>query len=180
MRVYIMLAQGFEEIEAVTVFDILKRAAIDVSFVSITQNKEVTSARGMKVIADLILEDINVEKEDMIVLPGGMPGTRNLEASTGLTEIIKKHASYKGSLAAICAAPLVYGGLGLLKGLQATSYPGFENELKGAVCKTDAVVKDGNVVTSRAAGTAIDFSLYLVKELKGEEVSNKIRLDILY
>ncbi len=168
MKVYLHLAEGFEEIEAVTVVDVLRRADIDVETVSISGKKEVTGAHKITVTADKLFKEINYDKGTMIVLPGGMPGTLNLGNHAGLTEKIKAYAKQDKWLAAICAAPMVLGRLGTLNQKSATCYPGFEKELSGAnYLASVPVVQSGKIITSRGPGTAILFALKIVEVLIG-------------
>ena len=148
-KVYVFLAEGFEEMEAVTPIDLLRRAGVDAKLVSVTGNRAVTGAHGVTYLADLLFEEIE-EDADMLVLPGGLPGTTNLQAHEGLTKLLlKQHKAHKW-VAAICAAPMVLGALGIVKDRHATIYPGIEDKLIGATPLTDEVVVDGNVITSRA------------------------------
>jgi 4-methyl-5(b-hydroxyethyl)-thiazole monophosphate biosynthesis len=180
MKVYLILADGFEEIEALTVVDILRRGNVDVTTVSIKEDKTVTGAHNIPVIADTLLSQIKVEKSDMIVLPGGLGGVQNMSASETLLGILKEHNSYDGKLAAICAAPTIPGKLGFFKGRKATCYPGCEDDLLDAVKSSDNVVVDNNYITSRGPATAMDFALELLKIIKGEEVAKTIRGNMLY
>jgi len=180
MKCYIMLAEGFEEIEAVCVYDILKRASIDTFFVSVYGEKAVKSSRGMKIMPDMSLSEISsVESDDVVVLPGGMPGTLNLKRSDELAKILAHHYDENGVIAAICAAPSILGEMELLKGKRATCYPGFEESLKGAEFVEKAVVHDGNIITSRGAGTAIQFALEIVSLVKSRQEAEKISSAIL-
>lgn len=175
--VNIFFATGFEEVEALTVVDILRRAGVTVDMISVTGNIEVTGSHGITVKMDKLFEEID-DSAAMIILPGGVPGTPNLKAHEGLTAMIKRYKDIGKYLAAICAAPTVYGELGLLEGKNATCYPGLEDGLVGAIKKTDSVVVDGQFITSRGLGTAIDFSLKLVSILvdqtTADDLSNKI------
>jgi len=175
MKVYMHLAEGFEEIEALSVVDVLRRAQIETDTVSVTGKKEVTGAHGIRVIADLLFEDADYSSADMIVLPGGMPGTLNLEKHIGLTEIILQFSREGKWLAAICAAPSIFGKLELLKGKSATCYPGFEKYLIDAVHSEESVVVSDKIITSKGPGTAIYFALEIVKIIKGEESAEEIR-----
>jgi 4-methyl-5(b-hydroxyethyl)-thiazole monophosphate biosynthesis len=176
MKIYVHLAEGFEEIEAVSVIDVLRRADMDVETVSITGKMEVTGAHNITVIADKLFEEINYDKGAMIVLPGGMPGTTNLEKHAGLTEKIKAYAKQDKWLAAICAAPMILGRLGILNYKSATCYPGFEKELIGAnYLASVPVVQSGKVITSRGPGTAILFGLKIVEVLSGPNKAETIR-----
>ena len=178
--VYVHLADGFEEVEALTVVDLLRRADIETQTVSIMGKLAVKGSHDIKVVADIIFEDAVYSECEMIVLPGGMPGSANLDAHDGLREKIHSFNNQEKWLAAICAAPLVLGHAGVLKGKKATCYPGFEKELDGAEALTDSVVVDKNIITSRGAGTAMLFALKLIKELKGKELASKIAEKLLY
>lgn len=177
--IYVHLAEGFEEIEAVTVVDVLRRADIPVKTVSITREKIVKGAHNMSVTADILFEDADYGKDDMIVLPGGMPGTLNLGQHEGLVRQLRIFAEEGKWLAAICAAPSVLGKLSLLEGKKATSYPGFKDQMIGAKYTEDRVVQDGNFITSRGPGTAIEFSLKLVEILKDSQISDAIRTSMI-
>jgi 4-methyl-5(b-hydroxyethyl)-thiazole monophosphate biosynthesis len=175
---YVFLADGFEEIEALAPIDILRRASEPVTVVGVT-GKTVTGAHGIKVTADVTIDEALREDIDMIVLPGGLPGADNLQNSPEVCEYIAL-ANDKGAyIAAICAAPKILGALGLLKGKEAICYPGFENELKGAVISDKKVVCDGNIITAAGMGVAVDFALKLVELLASSEASEKIRKGII-
>jgi len=163
-KIAVHLAEGFEEIEAVSIIDVLRRASLDVIVVSITEKHEVTGAHQMKLVSDKLFEQVNYDEIYMIVLPGGMPGAANLDAHAGLKAQIRHFNAENKQLAAICAAPLVYGNLGILEGKQAVCYPGFENYLKGAEVLFIPVVESGNVITGRGPGTAIRFALKIVEK----------------
>lgn len=173
------MADGFEEVEGLTVVDLVRRAGIELKTVSVMGRIEVTGAHGIEVKADCLFEDMK-EPAEMLILPGGVPGTPNLKAHKGLQQLICKSAEQGIYLAAICAAPTVYGELGLLKGKKATCYPGLENGLLGAEVVYDNVAADGNFITSRGVGTAIDFSLKLVELLKNKAEADKIAKAIVY
>jgi len=178
--VYVHLADGFEEVEALTVVDLLRRAGIDTETVSVTGRLPVTGSHGIKVVADILFEDAVYTGCEFIVLPGGMPGAANLAAHEGLHEkILSFHNRGKG-LAAICAAPMVFGQAGILKGRKATCYPGFEKELEGAETVTDAVVSDRGVITSRGPATAMPFALAIIEEVRGKETADEIAGGLLY
>lgn len=179
-KVYVFLADGFEEIEGLTVVDILRRAGVDVVTVSISGNMTVTGSHRIEIGADVLFEEADFADADILVLPGGMPGTKYLGAHKGLTELLVE-ANEKGTgLAAICAAPSVLGDLGLLKGKTAVCYPGFEERLTGAVIGTHTVETDGNITTSRGMGTAIDFALELTCRLCGAEKAAELAKGIIY
>lgn len=179
-KVYIFLANGFEEIEGLTVVDLLRRANIDITMVSITGSEFVTSSHQITVKADALFEQINFQDADMLVLPGGMPGTKNLSEHEGLDQLLKSFHAKGKKLSAICAAPSVLGSKGLLQGKNVTCFPGFEDSLIGAQVKNTAVVADGNIITSKGMGTSIDFALAIVKSLDSEVVAAKIANAIQY
>lgn len=174
-KVNIYLADGFEEIEAVTVIDVLRRAGIDAKTVSVTRKKEVKGAHNIVMTADAIFEEIDNQEADAMVLPGGMPGTKNLDAHIGLKNLLIRFAGTNKLVTAICAAPSVLGKLGLLNGRRATCYPGFEQYLGGTIVKDEAVVQDDSFITSRGPGTAFPFALMLVEVLVGAEEANRLR-----
>ncbi len=164
---YILLAEGFEEIEALTQTDVLRRANIDVLNVGVT-GMEVTGAHNITVKADISIKEAAGKIPDGIILPGGIPGTPNIAKSDMAVELIKKVNEKGGMVAAICAAPSILGEMGLLEGKKAICYPGFEDKLKGAEITKKSVVKDGNIITSRGAGTAMDMALAITEYIKGE------------
>lgn len=179
-KVYVFLAEGFEEIEGLTVVDLLRRAGIATEMVSVTDSKTVTGSHKIPVTADGMFDDYTFDDAKVLVLPGGMPGTLNLGNHEGLCELLKKHYEKNGMIAAICAAPSVFGRLGFLEGRIATCYPGFEGQLSGAsVCATKVAV-DGNVTTAKGMGAAIDFSLKLIEQLLGKEKAMEISEGIIY
>ena len=179
-RVYVFLADGFEEIEGLTVVDVLRRGGVDLSTVSVMGRREIEGSHGIALKTDAVFEELDFSDADMLVLPGGMPGTKYLGAHEGLTELLKKTAEKGGRIAAICAAPSVLGDLGLLEGKEATCYPGFEGRLRGAVTSTSEVVVSGNFTTSRGMGTALPFALELLSQLKGADESEMIRKGIIF
>ena len=162
-KVYVFLAEGFEEMEAVTPVDLLRRVGVDAKLVSVTGDKAVTGAHGITYQADLLFEEI--EDADMLVLPGGMPGTLNLAADKVVNAFIDYAHKNDKYLAAICAAPSVLGGLGLLKEKEATCYPGFEDKLTGAKLSDKKVAVDGKIITARGMGVSLGFGLALVEAL---------------
>ena len=177
-KVNVYLADGFEEVEGLTVVDLLRRAGIETDMVSIMGRKEITGARKIPVLADKLFEE--QDDPDVIVLPGGMPGTLHLKAHEGLADLIRKADKEGKLLAAICAAPTIYGEMGLLEGKNATCYPGMEDKLLGANWQEQLVVADGKFVTSRGVGTAIAFALTLVTILKDEETAKSLANSIVY
>lgn len=180
MKAYIFLAEGFEEIEAVTPIDILRRASIETITVSISASNAVTGAHGISFIADKLFHQIVVANEDYLILPGGMPGTANLMAHSGLNELIQKQYNNNQQMAAICAAPSFFGKLGFLEGKEAISYPGFEKNLIGAIISEKNVVKADNIITAKALGVSIPFSLQIVETIKGKAIADKIAAEICF
>lgn len=177
---YVFLADGFEEIEGLTVVDLLRRAHIETRTVSVMGRKEIVGSHGISLLADEVFEDADFSDGTLFVLPGGMPGTKHLAAHQGLAKLLKKANDEKRRLAAICAAPSVLGGLGLLCGRQAACYPGFEDALTGAEVRYEPVVVSGTITTSRGMGTAIAFALSLIGQLLGEEEARRIKESIIY
>lgn len=177
--VYVFLADGFEIIEALSPVDILTRAKADVKTVGVT-GKLVTSSCGVQVAADITIDEFDFYDVEAIVLPGGMPGTLNLEKNPQVQQAIDNAVNTNVIIGAICAAPSILGHKGLLDGREATCFPGYEDALQGATLSEKYVVTDGNFVTARGAGVSVDFGLELVKQLKGEEKSNEIRKTIQY
>ena len=179
-KAYIFLADGFEEIEGLTVVDILRRAGVEIQMVSIMGRKELTGSHGIPVVADAVFEEVDFSDGTLFVLPGGMPGTKRLAAHGGLAAFLKEKNAEGKRLAAICAAPSVLGELGLVEGHRATCYPGFENQMKGADCRGDGVVTDRLISTGRGMGWAIDLGLELIRILVSENEAEKIRKAIQY
>ena len=179
--VYVFLADGFEEIEALTPVDLLRRAGADVMTVSIYPGrKNVTGARGIEVVADTTIDVTDTSEAEMIVLPGGMPGTVNLLECGPLMEIVDRQNAGGGRIAAICAAPArILGARGLLAGKKATCYPGLEKMMKGATPVIKTVVTDKNITTSRGLGTAVDFACELITLLYGSSRSEEIRSSVV-
>ena len=164
--VYLFLADGFEEIEALATVDILRRSEIEVKTVSITDSLEVTGTHGIKVIADIKTDDVNEFDLEAIVLPGGLPGADNLENCKFVTDLVTKAASDGKIIAAICAAPKILGVLGLLAGVKATCYPGFEGKLFSAKITHKRLVHDKNFITAKGAGVTHEFALKIAHALK--------------
>lgn len=176
--VYLFLAEGFEEIEALTPVDVLRRAGIEVATVGVT-GKEVTGSHGIKVAADISADEASSrldggETVEAVIFPGGMPGSKNLDASPLVDRFIERAVSDDAYICAICAAPMILGKRGLLKGRDATCYPGFEKYLEGAKYYEASVVVDGNFVTSDGMGSALDFALQIVALMKSDEESEKL------
>ncbi|MCO7122078.1 DJ-1/PfpI family protein [Ihubacter massiliensis] len=178
--VYVHLADGFEEVEALTTVDLFRRAQIGVQTVSITGKKEVTGAHNVTVEADILFEETDYEQCEMIVLPGGMPGAEHLGNHEGLTSHIRCFAKNDKYIAAICAAPMVFGALGVLDGKKSTIYPGMEDKLGGADYQNEKVVVDGKIVTSMGPATAMPFALKLIELLKGKAASDEVAAGLLW
>ncbi len=172
--VYVLLADGFEEIEALAPVDFLRRAGVSVTTVSLTGDP-VCGAHGIEVTADAPLRDVDFLDADMVVLPGGMPGTANLDECPRMSEILATVYDKGGYLAAICAAPMVLGKRGYLKDKQAICYPGFEEYLSGAEISLRPVVRDGRIITAKSAGVAWEFGYVLAGILAGREACETVR-----
>lgn len=176
--VYIFLADGFEIIEAMSPLDMLRRAKVEVQTVGVT-GKTVTSSCGVPVTADILPEDVQLDDTlQAVVLPGGMPGTLNLEKSDCVQQALDFAAKQGKLLCAICAAPSVLGHKNLLEGKQAIAFPGFEKDLYGATISSEHVVQDGNVITAKGAGVSVDFGLKIVEALCGKAASDNVRTTI--
>ena len=179
-QVCIFFAPGLEEIEGLTVVDLMRRAGISIQIVSITDSLDVVGAHNISIKADSLLSETDFSDTDMLVLPGGGPGTCNLEACEPLKALLKDFYSHDKYVAAICAAPMILGHLGFLKDRNAACYPGFEKELIGAMPVTLPAVVDGHVITSRGLGTAIEFACTLISLLKDEAAADDIKNEIIY
>ncbi len=179
-NVYVFTADGFEEIEGLTVVDLMRRAGAQVQMVSISDGLAVKGSHGIEIKADTFFDDVDFSQADLLVLPGGMPGTLYLGEHEGLTGLLQDFAAKGKRVAAICAAPSVLGGLGLLKGKRAVCYPGFEDKLTGAQVEMEEVVTDGCITTSRGLGTAIPFALELISLLFGPEKAEEIKKSVIY
>lgn len=178
-KVALFLANGFEEIEALGTIDILRRAQIPVLTVSITDDKVVTGAHNVTVIADVTFSDTDFSDIEILVLPGGMPGAKHLNEHKELKELISEYNSKGKQIAAICAAPMILGGLGILDGKKATAYPGFEPELIGAKVIGENVVVDKNVTTGKGPGLVFDFALRLVEQIAGLQTRREVQSGLL-
>ncbi len=174
MKVLVFLADGFEEIEAIVPIDIFRRAGIETTTVSISENKLVRGTHNIMVMADSLFNEMDFSEIDLLYLPGGMPGTRNLDEHVELKKLIQLQAAGNRKIAAICAAPSILGKMNLLNGKEAICYPGFEDKLYRAILSKDKVVKSGNISTAKGAGVALKFALKIVEDLKGKEAADKI------
>ncbi len=172
--IYVFLAEGFEEIEALATVDVLRRAELPVQTVGVGGDW-ICGSHGMRIQTDIREEDVELAKAQVIVLPGGMPGTRNLEASADVQRALDYMTENDRYIAAICAAPSILGHRGQLNGKRATCFPGFEKDCAGAVILDEPAVADGRIITGKGAGAAIDFALTIVEQLKGRSVSDALR-----
>jgi 4-methyl-5(b-hydroxyethyl)-thiazole monophosphate biosynthesis len=178
--VYLFLANGFEEVEALTPVDVLRRAGIEMKTVSINKGVEVEGKSHITVHADCTIDDVDTKTFDMLILPGGQPGTTNLDNCQKLHDMLKYAVDNKKWIAAICAAPTILGKKGYLKDKEAVCYPGCEVDLQGAVAGRNTVAKADNFITSKGPGTALDFSYAIVAALRGEKLANEIKSDMVY
>ena len=179
-KIYVFLANGFEDVEALGFVDVCRRASLPVCLVSVTGDKIVTSAHNVGIVADELFENLDFSDAALLYLPGGMPGAKNLDSHTGLRGVIMQHYSEGKPLAAICAAPLVYGNLGLLEGLKATCYPGFEEYLTGAESTGELVVRDGQFFLGKGPAAVLQLSYDIVAYFCGEDVADGICNGMLY
>lgn len=179
IKVAVIAAEGCEEIEALTVVDLLRRAGIETDIISLTENKAVTGSHKIVFGAEKRFDDIDINEYDGLVLPGGMPGTNNLAAHLGVCTAIQTFAANGKLLAAICAAPGVLGDLGVLGGKRATCYPGFEGRLVGAEVVFDKAVSDDNIITSRGMGTAVDFGLAIIEYFADKGIADDLAAAII-
>ena len=178
-QITVHLADGFEEIEAVTIIDVLRRAGLKVVTVSVTGNRIVKGSHNIEIKADALFEEVDYTIGEMIILPGGMPGSKNLNEHKGIKAQILNYQKSGKFIAAICAAPIVLGDLGILKGKRAVCYPGYESYLTGAEVLSISYVVDDNIITGRGAGVALQFSLEIVRIVKGEESAIMLRKAML-
>ncbi len=178
-KVYIFLADGFEEIEAITPVDVLRRAEINVVTVSISENLQVKGAHNISVLADAKFTDTDFSDADLLVLPGGMPGALNLNNHKSLIELLVDFSSQGKLIGAICAAPFILGEQGLLKNRNATCYPGFEDKLKEANYTGSPLEVADHLITAKGVGAAMKFALQLVTMLKGKELANDLAVKMV-
>ncbi len=178
--IYIFLAEGFEEVEALAPLDVLRRAGVDVQLVSITQSTAVRGAHGVQMECDAIIADIAEQEADALVLPGGLPGSTNLDECALLGRMLVNQFKAGRMIAAICAAPMVLGHLGLLKGVKATCYPGFETHLEGAQYTAALVQRDGQFITGKGPGAAFEFGYAILEAMGHPETSAQLREGMMY
>lgn len=179
-RIGVFFAEGCEEIEGLTVVDVVRRADQEVVMISVTGDKKVTGSHNIAFETDCLIEQADISSLDGIVLPGGIPGTPNLQAHEDVIKAVKEFSQAGKLVSAICAAPGVLGYAGVLEGKKATCHPGHEQYLTGAECLTDKVVVDGNIITSRGMGTAIDFALAIVEYFTDRTTVEKVRTGLVY
>jgi 4-methyl-5(b-hydroxyethyl)-thiazole monophosphate biosynthesis len=181
VKVIVFLANGFEEVEALTVVDYLRRMDITVDTVSITNEAKVTGSHGIPVLADKNLGNIkDISEYDGVVIPGGLPGATNLRDESKVIDIVKTMYENNKLTAAICAGPIVLERAGIIDGKKITSYPGFQEQLAGAKYQEQAVVRDENIITARGPALAVDFAIEIVRHLLGDEKASKLKAGILY
>lgn len=172
---YILLANGFEEIEALATVDIIRRAGIDIQMASVEGVRAVTGAHGISVMADCLIRRGDIEQSEGIILPGGMPGAETLRKNAAVRKLVQVMASKNALVAAICAAPMVLGDVGVLKGRKATCYPGFEKWLQGADYQEEAfVVEDGQFITAKGPGVTVPFALSIARRFVSEDTVNSV------
>jgi len=174
MNAYIFLATGFEEIEAISTIDILRRGGVELTTVSITGEQTVLGLHQVPIIADTLFEEADFADGDAFILPGGGPGSFMLNDHEALKQLLINKNEQKKWIAAICAAPLVLGGLGLLEGKKAICYPGMEAYIQGAVLTDQATVIDGNIITGKGPGFALKFGLTILAVLQGQDIADKV------
>lgn len=172
-KVLMPLAEGFEEIEAMTIVDILRRAKIEVVMAALLPGP-VVGAHNVSIVPDTTIDAVNADAFEMIILPGGQPGSDNLNADPRIHALLHEFASGEKLIGAICAAPIVLAAAGLLKGKCATCYPAYINNLDGAAYEDKAVVSDGNLITSKGPGTAMSFGFEIVARLAGRNVADNV------
>ncbi|MCR1975838.1 DJ-1/PfpI family protein [Clostridium sporogenes] len=177
-KILVFIAEGFEEIEALTVVDVLRRANIQCDMCSITSNKEIKGAHNILVNVDKTLEEIKSNEYNALVIPGGMPGATNLRNNNKLIDLVKEFNRDKKLIAAICAGPIVLSKANIIKGKEVTSYPGFEEDLKEGLYKEDLVFQDGNIITSRGPSAAMYFAFRILENFKKDSVK-EIKEDML-
>lgn len=179
-KVYEFLATGFEDIEALIPLDIMRRAGVDFKTVSITGDLYVESAHGVSIKADMLIEDADMSDADLIMLPGGLPGATNLNAHNGVKKAIIEQNARGKMIGAICAAPMVLGGIGLLQGRRATCYPGFEKYLEGAEYTHELCTVDGNITTGEGPAAALPYAYTLLAALTDKHTADQVAEGMMY
>jgi len=178
-KAFVFLATGFEEMEAIGTIDILRRGGVELTTVSITGEQTVLGVHNIPVKADKLFDETDYTTADILILPGGGPGSQMLNGHAGLKDLIVQHYKQDKLIAAICAAPLVFGGLGLLEGKKAICYPGVEPQLTGAIITDEPAVKDGNIITGKGPGLVFNFGLLILETLQGKETADSVASDLL-
>ena len=178
-KVFVLLAEGFEEVEAVTLIDYLRRAGITVTTVAVGEDFLVSGSHRIPVKADILFKDLDESEFDGIILPGGMPGAENLRKDSRVISLIRKMQERGAVVSAICAAPIVLAKAGILEGKKVTGYPGFEKELTGGDYREETVVSDGNIITSRGPSMAVWLALHLIERLTSREKMEEIKKGLL-
>lgn len=179
-KVYVFLADGFEDIEALAPIDILRRGGVDVTTVSIMQRLAVNSAHGVEMMSDALFEDTDLSDADALLIPGGMPGAKHIDEHEGVRKALTAQAAKGGLLGAICAGPMVLGHLGLLQGRRATCYPGFEGELEGAHYTAEPVTVDGNIITGKGPGASMAYGYTLIEILREKRIADTLKKGMMY
>lgn len=177
--IYMFLAEGFEEVEALAPLDIIRRAGLEIKTVGVG-SKTVIGSHGIPVTADITVDELSDSTPDMVILPGGMPGTKNLDANETVHKAIADAVKNGAYLCAICAAPMILGKLGLLVGKKATCFPGFEEYLAGAIVTGQKVAVDGRIITAKGMGAAVEFGLAIVAALKDEATADELAKAIMF
>ena len=179
-KVYEFLANGFEEVEALEVVDILRRGGVDIKTVSVTGNEFVETSHGVTLKADLKIEDADLADADLMLLPGGLPGATNLRDHEGVSQALTAQAKAGKKIGAICAAPLVLGSLGLLEGKRATCYPGFEKYMTGAQYTRELFTVDGNIITGEGPAATLPYAYEILSMFVGKEKTEEIKEGMMY
>lgn len=176
--IYMFLAEGFEEVEALAPLDLIRRAGLEIKTVGVG-SKVVVGSHGIPVAADITADEFSDNAPDMVILPGGMPGTKNLDANKTVHKAIADAVKNDAYVCAICAAPMILGKLGLVRGKTAVCYPGFEEYLDGATLPDKKVVRDGKIITAKGMGAALEFGLEIVAALKGDSEAEKLAVSAI-
>ena len=179
-KIYQFMAEGFEDVEALAPVDILRRGGQEIVMVSITGSEYVTSAHGVTLKTDALFDDVDLADADLLMLPGGLPGSTNLNAHEGLREALVKHYESGKRIAAICAAPMVFGSLGLLEGKRATCYPGCESTMTGAEYTKQLVTIDGNIITGEGPAAAFPYAYAILEIFAGKAVADQLREGMMF
>lgn len=178
--IYLFMDEGSEEVESLGVIDIVRRAEIPIQIVSVTGSKMVTGSHGIKIETDLLLEEADLDNAAMLVLPGGLPGTYNLNENVAVRAAVLRHYEEGKLLAAICAAPIIFGQMGLLQGRRATCYPGFDDQLEGATYTAALVERDGQIITGKGPAAVFEFGYTIVEAMGAKEKADALRAGMLY